>query len=117
MAVITLDDLAKALHATAKEKGFWDHATLPCPNAPIGATGTLVNPSIVPEKLALISSEVGEVLEGWRDDDPANMAEELADVIIRCLDLAEFLGFSMDDEVQRKAAKNEGRPYLHGRVR
>lgn len=64
--------------------------------------------------LALIHSEVSEALEAFRIGDPANFAEELADVVIRVLDLAGGLGIDMDREVHRKLAKNRMREHRHG---
>lgn len=109
----SMDILAKKVHATAREKGFWDHEFVDTDTDgyPID------NPSIVPEKLALIMSEVAEVLEAHRDDNLFGMEEELADVIIRVLDLAEFYGFSMDDAIAEKMISNRARPHLHGRIR
>lgn len=40
----------------------------------------------IPAILALIHSEISEALEGFRKNDKENFVEELADVVIRCLD-------------------------------
>ncbi len=114
---MSLDRIAAKVHETAREKGFWDHEFLSYPNVPIGDEGKIENPSIIPEKLALIMGEAAEALDAYRDDDYSELAEELADIVIRVLDLSESLGFSMDTEVERKMDKNKERPYLHGRVR
>jgi NTP pyrophosphatase (non-canonical NTP hydrolase) len=42
------------------------------------------------------------------------LEEELADVLIRTLDLADALGLNMDEAVTRKLAKNRTRGYRHG---
>jgi len=68
----------------------------------------------IPTSLALIHSEVSEALEGFRKGDQANVAEELADVLIRVLDVAGGLGFDMDAEVAAKLVKNRTRGYKHG---
>jgi NTP pyrophosphatase (non-canonical NTP hydrolase) len=65
-------------------------------------------------KLALITSEVSEALEGLRDLDKENFAEELSDVLIRTLDLAGGLGLDVDGAVFAKLEKNRGRGYRHG---
>ena len=76
-------------------------------------------------KLALIHSEVSEALEALRDGDlalridlergkPEGLESELADVLIRTLDLAEALGMDMGKTMSVKMAYNEGRPYKHG---
>jgi NTP pyrophosphatase (non-canonical NTP hydrolase) len=68
----------------------------------------------IPAKLALITSEVSEALEAYRQDDAANFAEELADTLIRVLDLAIGLGIDLDSAVSAKLAKNKQRGYRHG---
>ena len=68
----------------------------------------------IPGVIALIHSEASEALEGFRADDKANFAEELADVIIRCLDLSHGLGIDMGAEITRKLAKNRTRGFKHG---
>jgi NTP pyrophosphatase (non-canonical NTP hydrolase) len=68
----------------------------------------------IPTQLCLIHSEVSEALEGFRKGDKENVAEELADVLIRVLDLAGGLGVDMDLEVTTKLAKNRQRGYKHG---
>lgn len=68
----------------------------------------------LPAKLALITSEVSEALEAFREDDALNFAEELADTLIRVLDLTAGLGLDMDAAVRMKLEKNKGRGYRHG---
>lgn len=68
----------------------------------------------IPAVLALIHSEVSEALEAYRKNDMENFSEELADVIIRCLDCAAGLDIDIDDEIQRKLEKNKQRGYRHG---
>ena len=68
----------------------------------------------VPTVLALIHSEVSEALEGFRHDDKANFAEELADILIRVLDCSGGLGIDLDNEVRKKLAKNRERGFKHG---
>ena len=68
-----LDALAAILHETAIEKGFWD--------------GT-ISYDKVGNKLALVHSEVTEVLEAIRKNKSSEeVVEEMADVIIRLLDI------------------------------
>ena len=68
-----LDALAAILHETAIEKGFWD--------------GEYTHDKIG-NKLALVHSEVTEILEAIRKNQGSEkVVEEMADVIIRLLDL------------------------------
>lgn len=67
-------------------------------------------------KLVLIVSEVGEAIKAVINDDRENLGEELADIIIRDLDIGGSLKFDMDAVVAKKSAVNEGRPERHGRL-
>jgi len=68
----------------------------------------------IPTFLCLIHEEVSEALMGFRIDDRENVAEELADVLIRVLDLACGLEIDLDEEVRQKLTKNRRRGIRHG---
>jgi NTP pyrophosphatase (non-canonical NTP hydrolase) len=68
----------------------------------------------IPAVLALIHSEVSEAMEGFRHDDRANFAEELADVVIRVVGLAHGLGIDLGAEMLAKVEKNRAREFKHG---
>ena len=68
----------------------------------------------VPAILALIHSEVSEALEAFRHKDKENFVEEMADVIIRCLDCTEGLKVDIGDAILKKLEKNKSRGYKHG---
>lgn len=103
-----VDNLTQVdVHELAKKNGFWEN------NAP------------VVEKLALIHSEVSEALECDRKgiaDKPCdkvpgitNFAEEMADIVIRVMDLCEYKGINLFEAVSLKHKYNSGRPYKHGK--
>ena len=103
-----LDALAAILHETAREKGFWDGE---------------YNHDKIGNKLALVHSEVTEVLEAIRkSQDSENVVEEIADVIIRLLDVyaamrnEEQVLHSLDEVLESKMNKNKERPRLHGNL-
>lgn len=103
-----LDALSAVLHEIAKDKGFWDGD---------------YNYDKVGNKLALVHSEVTEVLEAVRKDKGSeNIVEEIADIIIRILDLyaamrnEEMVVHSLDEVLQNKINKNRQRPTLHGNL-
>lgn len=64
--------------------------------------------------IALLHSEVSEAYEGFRNDDPENVDEELADVFIRLMDTVERRGTDLAEEVRKKLRKNRERGYRHG---
>jgi len=75
-----------------------------------------------PEKLMLIVTELGEAMEAYRlwlprRDEAARHAieEELADTLIRLLDLTAAVGMDMGAAVERKMGVNECRPLRHGK--
>ena len=103
-----LDALAAVLHEIAIEKGFWD--------------GEYSHDKIG-NKLALVHSEVTEVLEAIRKSKGSEqVVEEMADVIIRLLDVyaamrnEEQILHSLDEVLEAKINKNKERPRLHGNL-
>lgn len=72
----------------------------------------------VPIKLALIHSEVSEALEANRKGGTLELlGEELADIVIRVMDLAEGASINLGAAIVRKHEKNLNRPFMHGRNR
>lgn len=91
--------LQTATYQTAKAHGFQESEE---------------NPLNVPTKLALIMSEGAEALEAHRQGKNEDIGHELADIVIRSMDLAESLGIDLAKEILDKAAFNESRPHKHG---
>jgi NTP pyrophosphatase (non-canonical NTP hydrolase) len=103
-----LDALAAILHETAIEKGFWDGPK---------------NHDKIGNKLALVHSEVTEVLEAIRKNKGSQeVVEEMADIIIRLLDLyaammnGGLIEHSLDEMLISKMDKNKTRQRLHGNL-
>lgn len=62
------------------------------------------------EALALVASEVGEAINECRHEKPSEaFGEELADIILRVLDIAHWQKIDMEKELALKMAKNEQR--------
>lgn len=75
------------------------------------------NRAVFYEKSALIASELGEMIEGFRksraDDHLPHLPSagvELADVVIRCFDLAHGMGYHLGHLVSAKLQYNSTRP-------
>jgi NTP pyrophosphatase (non-canonical NTP hydrolase) len=69
------------------------------------------NTTDVPLELCLLSAEVSELFEAWRSGD-GNVGEELADVAIYVLGLAEILGVNLEEEINAKMSSNLRRRYV-----
>lgn len=103
---VDIDELAFQIHNNAIEKGFWE------PN-----NGTI----FYLKQIAMIHSECSEVLEAIRKEKgDVQVVEELADIIIRTLDL--WAGLVRDSYTKESIAKvlvaktdiNKTRPKMHG---
>lgn len=66
------------------------------------------------DSIALLHSEVSEALEGFRNKDMINVAEEMADVFIRLLDTCSRYNIDLYSEFVKKNNKNRNRGYRHG---
>lgn len=69
------------------------------------------------EALALVASEVGEAINECRQQEPSpEFAEELADIVLRVLDIAHWQGIDMEKTILEKMDKNQSRG-ARGRVK
>lgn len=76
----------------------------------------------IAQRLMLTVSELSEALEAIRHDNPPDshipkftgLEAELADAVIRILDLAETTHCRLAEAIIAKAAYNARRPYKHG---
>lgn len=67
-------------------------------------------------KLMLVCSEVGEAAEAVRHADFENFKEEIADTVIRLLDIARSCGIDLSDVINKKMQYNYTRPKGHGKL-
>lgn len=107
-----LNRLAAMVHQNAVDHGWWEKDMT----------------VEVPTKLLLIHAEISEATEEYRergaegikvdyareDGKPEGFGVELADAVIRILDLAAALGLDIDMALRMKHEYNKSRPYRHG---
>lgn len=68
------------------------------------------NTTDVPMEFGLLTAEIGEAFTAWRKGLP-DFGEELADVFLYLVALAEMNGIDLGDEVAHKIDKNTRRVY------
>jgi NTP pyrophosphatase (non-canonical NTP hydrolase) len=114
-----------AVHRNAVAHGWWedsDNVRASLEDRPDDLATYHVNE--MGAKLALIHSEVSEALEAVREGNPPSeklsddglslLEEELADVVIRCMDLAGRHGLRLAQAIEAKHVFNLGRSHRHG---
>jgi NTP pyrophosphatase (non-canonical NTP hydrolase) len=68
------------------------------------------NTTDVPLEFCLLNGEVAEAFDAWRKG-RHDVAEELADIAIYLLSLAEMIGVDLQEAVEAKLAVNKTRTY------
>ena len=127
------NELAKEINTNIRNKGFWDsmdkaveelqdsHNYGQLPKSIVKAT----KDAFIAQKIALVGTELSEAIEGMRKPNyEANgygigikdsFADEIADAIIRLLDLCGELNINIDAQIQWKMDYNNGRSEKHGK--
>jgi NTP pyrophosphatase (non-canonical NTP hydrolase) len=102
--MLVIRDFQREVHELAKEKGWWWNKSLT---------------NITTEKLCLIHCEVSEAVEVLRqhhvDMVKKEFGTELADIVIRVLDLAEFHNIDLGQILLEKHEYNKKRAIRHGK--
>lgn len=113
---MSITNLQKDIHDSNAVAGWWTDLTSGINLAEEARNGTRLGKAIVAEKLCLIHSEVSEAMEGARKNLPDDklphrpMIEvELADAVIRILDLCGALNLDLDGAIKEKREYNAKR--------
>lgn len=107
--ISNMDSAQAEMHQISVDHGWWDD----------------FNPKTkrnVGELIALIHSEASELLEAFRHGNPrsehitafSSVEEEMADIVIRVMDMAQAHGVSLGQAIVAKASFNKTRPHKHG---
>ena len=98
---LSIPELVIIIHDNARAKGFWD------------------KDRDIATMLMLIVSEAAEAMEADRNNIPEGtegcLSEELADIIIRTLDMAAGLKLDIGAAIVKKIKKNKTRQHMHGK--
>ncbi len=104
-----INDLASEIHDHTVSLGFFE------PDKVRDFDGMLAN----------VHGEVSEALEEWRnghgfteiyvkEGKPEGIPVELADIVIRVLDMTAYYGIDIENAIRLKMDYNRSRPYRHG---
>lgn len=107
--IIAFNDLARTIHQDNVAKGFWPH----------GAAGRNIG-----EALMLAVTELAEGMEAYRKDlqddhlpQYSGLTVEIADCMIRLMDLSAGLDLPVAQALIEKLVYNRQRPHKHGKKR
>jgi len=95
---ITFEELTKEVMLQAKEKKF----------------GTVSNEISVPEKIALIHSQISSAYEGYRKKKLTgewSLEDEMAGAVQRIIHLCTVLGLNLEKALLQKIKQNKGREW------
>lgn len=127
---MTIKEWQRKVFLNSQGKGFWDAHIVGAP--PLGDNARkqpVYDTKCIPEKLCLVHEEISEALGHYRDGKlayfetpskigpkPDGFGIELADAVIRIMDLAEATGIDLESLIALKHDYNTKRPHMHGRT-
>lgn len=104
-SAVAMNGVARECYNIARDHGFHDGQD------PFDVTVGL-------SKLALMCEEIGEASHALRNpsDPDEDLGTELADIVIRVMDMAWSRGIDLGGTITAKMEKNRSRPYMHGKL-
>lgn len=114
-----INTLCHEAHDIAVEHGFYEEQVdleeyLASKDEP--DKNALATTNFTLAQLAKVACEVGEAVDAIQHGEYLQLHEELADVVIRVMDLAGYLEFRLGDCIMLKMEKNRKRPWKHGKL-
>jgi NTP pyrophosphatase (non-canonical NTP hydrolase) len=121
---IEINKLAKQNHKLALEKGFWEDETI---KVSCHIYDHTIEIESTEKKLLMVHGEISEAMEELRKDGdckkiyfskgrkPEGFGIELADAMLRIMDLAERRGINLEKCIRLKLKYNKTRPNKHGK--
>lgn len=110
-----ITELSIRVHAANRDVGWWDGTEILPDYRPSGTQAVPLT-YVIPTKLCLVHSEISEGLEGFRKDlmddhlpHRPMLEVELADAVIRILDIAGALEYDLGGAIKEKLAYNAQR--------
>ena len=112
----TIEELQSSIHQANILAGWWTDLSNNMDLAQEARQGTRLGKALVAEKLCLIHSEISEAMEGHRKNLPDDklphrlmLEVEMADAVIRVLDLCGALELDLAGEIFEKLSYNKTR--------
>lgn len=114
--ITTIEELQSSIHQANLLAGWWTDLSTNMDLAEEARQGTRLGKALVAEKLCLIHSEISEAMEGHRKNLPDDklphrlmLEVEMADAVIRILDLCGALELDLAGAIQEKLSYNATR--------
>lgn len=123
---LLFDLIGDSSHRDMRRQGFWESrdaieaACLEHGGEPLRLAARA---AVQGQGIALVHTELSEAVEALRDGNPpddklpefSGLEAELADVVIRCMDLARGYGYRLGPAIVAKIIRNRARAKMHGR--
>lgn len=124
---MNLTELSQQIHAGNAARGFYDHpATFPdrcmlivseiSESVEAHRSGRTTEPGDVEQALRMAAMEMQPFVGFFRDKVKDTVEDELADAVIRLLDLSGYMKIDIDAHIHAKLAYNATRGIRHGKA-